>query len=896
MRSRTRSNMKLAIRAALLLAPSLLFAADTYQKPPKEIMDVLDAPSTPTLSLSPSRDYAIEGSPVRYPPIAELAEPMLRLAGIRINPKTNGLHNDTFNTNLTLRKIPEGTEIKVMAPPNSRLSMPRWSPDGGHFAFTNATPAGAELWIGDSATGRTHKLPSVKVNEVIASGGGGGRGGAQRGPVQWMPDGKSLLVLMVKPNRGVPPADSPTPPGPHVQESLGGGRGVVTHEDMLQNPHDEDLFEFYATSQLALVDSVSGRISPVGRPGLLESAHISPDGNDFIVTYIHRPFSYVYQARQFPTEIEVWDRTGKMLRKLASVPMGAGGRGAGGGGGAPAAGANGAAPGDDSVEGAQQNGQRTAVWLPSEPATLMWVEGTGGGGRGGRGGRAGDNAAGNSAANAPPTPVHQKVMALKAPFTDQPQTIFEADRQLNGIQFTENLHTAILDGGGGGGRGGGGGGGGRGAGGRNATTAYLIDFSNPKEAPKPLWTRGGSDRYNQPGSPMTKTLPNGDSAVILDGDSVFLSGNGPSAAGDHPFLSKYNMATKENKQLFRCDNDHYEAVEALLDPRGDKFLTRRESPEQPPNYYVRSASGTFTALTNYPDPEPVMRKVHKELVSYKRPDGVEMSFTLYLPPDYQKGARLPTVLWAYPREYEDADAASAVSTSGSTERFTEIGGYSEVFFALEGYAVLDNASMPIVGPARTVNDHFIEQLVMDAKAAIDKAVEMGVTDPNRVGVGGHSYGAFMTDNLLAQTDLFRAGIAESGAPNRTLTPFGFQNERRTIWEAPETYLKMSPFMYANKIKAPLLLIHGEADDNDGTFPIQSERMYEAVRGNGGTVRLVFLPAEAHAYRGKETIEHVNWEKLTWFDKYVKNAPPPGTTITEQSPSAKDGKSQAVSNR
>jgi dipeptidyl aminopeptidase/acylaminoacyl peptidase len=268
-----------------------------------------------------------------------------------------------------------------------------------------------------------------------------------------------------------------------------------------------------------------------------------------------------------------------------------------------------------------------------------------------------------------------------------------------------------------------------------------------------------------------------------------------------------------------------------------------------------------------------MRKVHKELVTYKRPDGVEMSFTLYLPPNYQKGTRLPTVIWAYPREYEDADAASAVSTSGSVERFTEIGGYSEVYFALEGYAVLDNASMPIVGAARTVNDHFIDQLVMDAKAAIDKAVEMGVTDPSRVGVGGHSYGAFMTDNLLANTDFFRAGIAESGAPNRTLTPFGFQNERRTIWEAPETYLKMSPFMYANKIKAPLLLIHGEADDNDGTFPIQSERMYEAVRGNGGTVRLVFLPAEAHGYRGKETIEHVNWEKLTWFDKYVKNAPP-----------------------
>jgi dipeptidyl aminopeptidase/acylaminoacyl peptidase len=887
--------IKFAFRVALLVLSGsvLFFGAETYQKPPKEIMDILNAPATPTLTLSPSRAYAMQGSPVRYPPIAELSEPMLRLAGVRINPKTNGLHNDTFNTDLTIRKIPEGTEIKVAVPLNSRLSLPRWSPDGSHFAFTNATANGTDLWVGDSATGRAHKVGNVKTNEVL-SGGGGGRGGGPRGPVQWMPDGKSLLVFMVKPNRGAPPPESAAPTGPHIQESLGGGRGVVTHEDMLQSEHDEDLFEYYATSQLAVVDSVTAQATLIGKPGLLESAQISPDGNNFIATSIHRPFSYVYQARQFPTEIEVWDRTGKMLHKLASVPLGAGARGGGGGattpaGATPPAGANGAAAADN-PDDTPQNGQRTAVWRPGEPATLMWVEGTGGGGRGGRGGgragnggdAAGANAGANGRANATPAPVHQKVMALKAPFSGEPQVIFEADRQLNGIQFTENLHTALIDAGGGNGGRGGGGGGARGNG-RNATTAYLIDFSNPKEPPKPLWSRGGTDRYNQPGSPMQKSLANGDQVVILDGDSVFLTGNGPSATGDHPFLSKYNMVTKENKVLFKCDSEHYEVADALLDPHGDNFLTRRESPLEPPNYYVRTATGNMTALTHFPDPQPIMRKVHKELVTYKRPDGVEMSFTLYLPPDYKAGTRLPTVVWAYPREYEDEDAASAVSTAGSQQRFTEIGGYSEIFFALEGYAVLDNASMPIVGSARTVNDHFIDQLKMDAKAAVDKAVEMGVTDPDRVGVGGHSYGAFMTDNLLAWTDLFRAGIAESGAPNRTLTPFGFQNERRTIWEAPETYLRMSPFMYADKIKAPLLLIHGEADDNDGTFPIQSERMYEAVRGNGGTVRLVFLPAEAHGYRGKETIGHVNWEKITWFERYVKEAPPRNNKGTEQSP-------------
>jgi dipeptidyl aminopeptidase/acylaminoacyl peptidase len=869
--------MKPVIRALVLLVPAslLIFGADTYQKPPKEILDILNAPTTPILSLSPSRAYAMQGSPVRYPPIAELAEPMLRLAGVRINPKTNGLHNATFNTNLTLRKIPEGTEIKVATPPNAKLSTPRWSPDGNHFAFTNATPAGIELWIGDSATGRTHRLSNIRINEVMGAAGGGRGGGGVGGAVQWMPDGKSLLVHMVRPNRGAPPADSSVPTGPHVQESMGGARGARTYEDLLQNSHDEDLFEFYATSQLAVVDSVGGQVSPIGKPAIITAARMSPDGKDFIVTTIHRPFSYSNPARQFPTEIEAWDRTGKALHKLASIPLGGGGRGS-----AAAAPAAGAAPAaDDDPASASPSGERTATWLPGEPATLMWFEGMGGGagGRGGRGGRGrGGSAASDASADA--TPVHEKVMGLRAPFTGSPQIIFEADQRLTGLQFTENLHTAILGGGGGGGGRGGGGGGGRGAGrgrgGAGGSTAYLIDFADPKAPPKPLWSRGGG-RSENPGGPMEKSLPNGERAVILDGDNIFLTGNAGSGDGSHTVLNKYNLVTKETKQIFKGDNDHNEVVDALLDVHGDKFLTRRESPTEPPNYYVRDAAGGMNAMTNFPDPEPIMRKVHKEVVTYKRPDGVDMSFTLYLPPDYQPGTRLPTVLWAYPREYEDADAASAVAGRGNNKRFTEIGGYSEVFFALEGYAVLDNASMPIIGPARTVNDHFIEQLIMDAKAAIDKAVDMGVTDPNRVGVGGHSYGAFMTDNLLANSDLFKAGIAESGAPNRTLTPFGFQNERRTIWEAPETYLKMSPFMNANKIKSPLLLIHGEADDNDGTFPIQSERMYEAVRGNGGTVRLVFLPVEAHGYRGKETIEHVNWEKINWFNKFVKDPPPSG---------------------
>ncbi len=843
----------------LVPATFLFFGAETYQKPPKAIEDILNSPPTPTLLLSPTHAYALQGSPVRYPPIAELSEPMLRLAGIRINPKTNGLHNTTFQSTIILRKVPEGTEIKIALPPNPKLGLGPWSPDGTHFAFTNSTSAGIDVWIGDAATGRTHKVPNLHLNEVFGGGGGRGGAGAGGGALQWMPGGKSLLVHAVRQNRGAAPLEPAAPAGPHISESMGGEKGAPTYEDLLQNPHDEDLFEYYGLAQLAVVDINSGAMQPIGKPAIIESARMSPDGKYFIVNYIHRPFSYSYPARQFPTEIEIWDRTGKMLKKEATIPMGGTGRGAG----AAAA----AADEDNPVTA----GPRGLAWFPIQPSTLMWFDGPPGGGRGGRGGRGGGrNGGGNGNED---QPVHEKIMGIKPPFSGDASVILEADRRLEGFTFTENLHTAIVGGGGGGGRGGGGGGAGRGAG--RAQTAYLIDFSNPTEAPKPLWTSGPS-RYNNPGSPMEKTLPSGQRVVILDGDNVFLQGAGSSLTGDHPFVTSYNLTTKETKPIFKCDDEHYEVVDALLDAHGDKFLTRRESPTEPPNYYVHTASGQSTAMTNFPDPQPIMRKVHKELVTYKRPDGVEMSFTLYLPPDYVMGSgkRLPTIMWAYPYEYETADAASETSTNGSRMRFTEIGGYSEIFFALDGYAVLDNASMPIVGPRATVNDHFLDQLLMDAKAAIDKAVDMGYTDRDRVGVGGHSYGAYMTDNLLAHSDYFKAGIAESGAPNRTLTPFGFQNERRTIWDDPDLYIKMSPFMFANKIKAPLLLIHGEADDNTGTFPIQSQRMYEAVRGNGGTVRLVFLPSEAHGYRAKETIEHVNWEKLRWFDKWVKDPPPP----------------------
>ena len=401
---------------------------------------------------------------------------------------------------------------------------------------------------------------------------------------------------------------------------------------------------------------------------------------------------------------------------------------------------------------------------------------------------------------------------------------------------------------------------------------FQIEIDDPGQTPKVVWSRNSQDRYRDPGTPLTKLLPSGGRVLLQDGDNIFLVGPGAGPQGDHPFLDRYNLATGKSERLFRCDDDHYEVVEAILDEHGDKFLTRRESPTEPPNYYVRTSSGQMTAMTQFPIAAGV--PPGEEAVSHLQTGRWRTAFLRPLPAAGLRRERACRRWWAYPREFNDADTAGQVS--GSSKRFTEVTGYSQLFHVLDGFAVLDNAAMPVVGDPDTVNNTYVEQIVADAKAAIDKAAEMGVTDPARVGVGGHSYGAFMTANLLAHCDLFKAGIAESGAHNRTLTPFGFQSERRTIWQAPDVSEDVAVHVRRQDQDSRSSLYMGRPTTNDGTFPIQSDRMYQAVRGNGGVARVVFLPFEAHGYRGKETIEHVLWEKMTWLNKYVKNA---GSTST-----------------
>jgi dipeptidyl aminopeptidase/acylaminoacyl peptidase len=790
-----------AISAAAQQSPR---GAVRYQKPPQAVLDVLNAPAPAQLSVNSTRDHGILFEPVRYPPIAELAQPMLRLAGVRINPATNGPQNPGRVTNLVLKRLSDGRETKVVTPPGAKLSSPLWSPNGKHFALTNTVAGGIELLVGDVATGTARAIAGVKLNAAIAS------------PFAWMSDSRTLVCLLVPAGRGKPPVRPDIPLGPNVQENYGKAAPAPTFEDMLQNPYDEDVFDYYATAQIALVDSVSGKVTPIGKPAVLASVSPAPGGQYILVTWRKRPYSYQRPHFSFPTEVEVWDRTGKKVHHVASQPLA-----------------------ENIPLGGVQTGPRGIGWVATEPATLSWVEALDDGDPGKK------------------VPQRDKVMFLRIGKQTEAGELLRTEHRFQGIFWGESGTLAMLR---------------EFDRTRNWVRTWFFNPQEPTAAPRLVWDMSSDERYKNPGNPASRSMPGGQAAMLQSGDFIFLNGAGATPEGDRPFLDKFNTKTLRAERLWQCDKTSYENVVTWLAPDGTKFLTRRESPSEPPNYFIRTAgSDAAQALTKFTDPTPQLRAIKKELVKYKRADGVDLSFTLYLPPDYKAGERRPAVVWAYPLEFTGADVAGQVS--GSANRFTTITGMSHLFFLLQGYVVMDNATMPVVGDPQTVNDTYVEQIVSSAQAAINKGAEMGVIDPDRVGVGGHSYGAFMTANLMAHSHIFRAGIARSGAYNRTLTPFGFQSERRTIWQAPETYIKMSPFMNAQKIKEPILLIHGEADNNSGTFPIQSERMYAALKGNGGNVRYVTLPHEAHGYAARESLEHTLWEMINWFDKHVKHAPP-----------------------
>lgn len=779
-----------------------------YQTPPQILTDLVDAPPTPAITLDPQRRTMLIRELRSLPPLADLAERELRLGGLRIKPQTHGRSRTNPARGLRLMSLADLVERPVAGlPENPRIESLSWSPDGSRFAFTHTRADGIELWAGDVASGRARRLAEARLN--LAAG---------IAP-QWAEDGRSLVCALWIEGRGSEPPVPSVPAGPIQQESLGRTAPARTYQDLLKSPADEAAFEYHLTSQLARI-GLDGTVTPLGPPGLHFGLQVSPGGRYLLVETVHRPFSYLVPAFRFPHRVEVWDLSGRVVHAVADLPL------------------------QDEIPitfDSVPTGPRDVAWRDDAPATLVWTEALDGGD------------AGKAATE------RDRVFLLPAPFTGSPATLATVGLRASGILWGSDDLALLVES-------------------WQKTRKLRTWIVRPNAAgggakPELLWDRSFEDRYGDPGQP--DLVPNRYGRYVLrladGGHGLFLLGDGASPEGDRPFIDAFDLATRKAKRLFRSAAPYYEEPLALLDAAGKSALVRREAVAEPPNYYVRDlGSGALRQLTHFPHPTPQLREVKKELIRYRRADGVQLTATLYLPPGYKPAdGPLPTVFWVYPQEFKSADAAGQVNTS--PYRFVRVGWWSPIVWLTQGYAVVDDPSLPIVGEGdKEPNDTYLEQLVSSAKAAVDEVVRRGVTDPKRVAIGGHSYGAFTTANLLAHSDLFAAGIAQSGAYNRTLTPFGFQAEERDLWHAADTYIHMSPFMAADKIKKPLLLIHGQADNNPGTDPIQSERFYNALKGNGATTRLVMLPLESHGYQARESILHVLWEDYRWLETWVKH--------------------------
>lgn len=803
------SRTRILLIAVLIGLPISATAQSTdqgYRTPPLDIADIVDADPTPSVSVSPDKNWMLLMGRSGLPTIAELSQAELRIAGMRINPANNGPSRASYFNSLQLQDLSNsGMRTISGLPANPRIGSVSWSPDGEHIAFVLDRDSHIELWIADTATAAARRLVDAELNGIFGQA------------FSWFSDSERLLVKTVQGGRAGAPVKPQVPLGPIIQESSGRPAAARTYQDLLTDSHDENLFEYYGTSQL-LIASVDGSSEIVGEPGLIRRASIAPDQNYILVEAMHRPFSYLVPNSRFPRNIEVWNAQGDMVKLIADLPL---------------------AEEVPIGRGAVPTGPRSVAWRTDTDATVYWVEARDGG----------DPRA--------DVDIRDVVLSLSAPFTAEPSLLIALGTRYSGARWG-NSGLALIS---------------ENWWSNRRTRTWMIAPDESGVAPELLFDRSAEDRYSDPGTPLQAQNEYGKTSLLFseDGESIYFSGQGASPEGDKPFLDRLNLDSKSSERLWQSEAPNYSSFISFLNDDHDSLLIRRESPTEPGNYFRldNGMSGQLTALTSFPHPYPQLANVYKEVVRYQRDDGVMLTGTLYLPPGASpEDGPFPMLMWAYPREYKDADSAGQMQ--GSPYRFNAISVNGPLPFLASGYAIFDGPTMPIIGEGELEpNDVFVEQLVSSAAAAVDEVVRRGVAERDRIAVGGHSYGAFMTANLLAHSDLFIAGLARSGAYNRTLTPFGFQAEERTYWEAPDIYYQMSPFMHADMVNEPILMIHGEADNNSGTFPLQSERFYNALKGHGTKTRLVMLPNESHGYRARESVMHTLWEMNSWMNRYVK---------------------------
>ena len=793
----------------LLIAFGFLYGQDavSYQTPPKEIADLLLAKPTPAVRIDSKAEWMLLSERNSYPTVEELGQPENRIAGLRLNPNNFSPSRQAFINNFFLKNIKTDKTYSVTGLPPNLL-------------------AGNASWNPSETKIAFTNTTATKVDLFIIDMATQKATKINKQPVNtvlgmaytWLDD-NTILYKATTQSAANAPKRHITPQGPTVQQNLGKTAPSPTFQDLIKSPYDEQLFEYFATAQL--IQNKNGIETNIGKPAIVSSFTLSPDKKYMLVRTIKKPFSYLVTANGFPSVVTINDLTGKVVKVLAELPS-----------------TEGTPSGNDNT----QNVPRGFDWRDDEAATITWALPL------------------DSGLIKKQVAFHDAVFSLSAPFTGEGKELFKTQMRYAGTTWGDASLALVLEIT------------------RSRQMSRVSKYNTTTNTFELLYERNQTDAYNNPGTPVSFKNRFGRSVIqTTDNGTKILMNNttGSSPKGDLPFLAKFDLVTKKNDIIWRCAEGVFEVVEEVIDADKLVLLTRRESQKDVPNYFIKNLVLRVAdkPITNFVNPYPGLEGVTKQKIQYKRADGVDLTGDLYLPKGYnkEKDGPLPVVIWAYPREFNSA--ADAAQVRGSKDRFTTISWSSPVFYVTQGFAVLDNAEMPVVAPGsdKKPNDNFIAQLQMNAEAAINKLAESGVGDRNRVAVGGHSYGAFMTANLLAHTNLFKAGIARSGAYNRTLTPFGFQNEDRTYWQAPQLYNEMSPFSYADKIKTPILLIHGEADDNTGTYPINSERLFAAIKGNGGTVRFVFLPYEAHSYRGKENLLHMLWEQNQWLEKYVKGS-------------------------
>lgn len=804
-----------------------------YRLPPKEIRDIVDAPPLPALSFSPCRDKILFLKRRSLRPLSELAVPEEKLAGVRIDGSYNAQSRMSFYTGIGIHKLLDdgtlGPEIEVHGfPEGAKINFVSWSRDGQHLSFSirvdeEDTISKLRVWVADVESGKARPLfqsPDVHVNAVFEN-------------YTWVSD-STLLVCTIPRSRGAPPKKPLVPSGPKIQSNE--QQNVVqvrTFQDLLKDEYDEDLFDYYATSQLVLA-SLDGTMRPIGQPAVYTSLDPSPDDKYLLVSSIHRPYSYIVPCGRFPKKVEVWTTDGKFVREICDLPL---------------------AEDIPIAFNSVRKGKRSISWRADKPSSLYWVE---------------TQDEGDAKAEVTPRDIVYTESAEPAD-GEEPEILHKLDLRYGGISWCDDSFALVYES----------------WYKTRRTRTWVISPGNKDVKPRILFDRSSEDAYSDPGSPMLRRTPAGTYVIAKfkkqeSGSYLLLNGRGATPEGNIPFLDLFDINTGSKERIWQSDKEkYYESVVALMSQYNDgeldieklKILTSKESKTENTQYFIQAwPEKKAVQITDFPHPYPQLASLQKEMIRYQRKDGVQLTATLYLPPGYDpsKDGPLPCLVWSYPGEFKSKDAAGQVR--GSPNEFAGIGPTSPLLWLARGFAVLSGPTIPIIGEGKEeANDSYVDQLVASAEAAVEEVIRRGVAHPNKIAVGGHSYGAFMTANLLAHAPhLFSCGIARSGAYNRTLTPFGFQNEDRTLWEATNTYVEMSPFMSANKIKKPILLIHGEEDNNSGTLTMQSDRFFNALKGHGALCRLVILPFESHGYSARESILHVLWESDRWLQTYCVN--------------------------